>query len=98
MVRCGGRTHVLSPTEIDLIEAVGNYVEMQTARGRLLHRATLAAVEAELAPHGFVRVHRSRLVRRLANREVELTAAGDVTLRFDGDRRVAGSRRYRDRL
>jgi DNA-binding LytR/AlgR family response regulator len=55
-------------------------------------------MEEELAPRGFVRVHRSRLVRRVAIREIATTPAGDFTLTLDSGRSVAGSRRYRDRI
>ncbi len=98
IVRDGTRTHVLRPSDIELVEAAGNYVEVHTAQGPLLHRATLATMEEELAPQGFVRVHRSRLVRRVAIREIATTPAGDFTLTLDSGRSVAGSRRYRDRI
>ncbi|MGL4542320.1 MAG: LytTR family DNA-binding domain-containing protein [Polymorphobacter sp.] len=95
-VRDGARTHWLAPDEIDWIEAAGNYVELQTRRGPLLHRATLASVAQMLGGHGFVRIHRSRLIRLRAVRGIESTAAGDFELVLDGGTRVAGSRRFRD--
>lgn len=49
---------------IDWICAAGNYVELHWGGRVLLHRAPLSLVEAQLAPSGFVRVHRSTLVRR----------------------------------
>lgn len=97
-VRDGTRTHWLAPAEIDWIEAAGNYVELQTQRGAVLHRATLARVADDLAPHGFVRVHRSRLVRLAAVQGIESTAAGDFELLLASGARVAGSRRYRNLL
>ena len=54
----------LTPEQIDWVAAAGNYVELH-GRGRtILHRAPLSSLEAMLSPHGFVRVHRSTLVRR----------------------------------
>ena len=66
-------------------------------RGLILHRATLAAIEAQLGP-GFARVHRSRLVRRDAVRELRTLNSGDFELVLSDGRVIAGSRRYRDRL
>jgi hypothetical protein len=96
-VRDRGRIHWLEPGDIMVAEAAGNYVQLTTASGPLLHRATLGAMEARLGPR-FVRVHRSRLVRRDALREVRATASGDFELVLEDGRTVAGSRRYRDRL
>lgn len=94
-VRDGTRTHWLAPEEIDWVDAAGNYVELQTRRGPVLHRATLASVGDVLATHGFVRIHRSRLVRRAAVRSIESTPAGDFELVLADGRRLAGSRRFR---
>jgi hypothetical protein len=54
----------LAPDQIDWVSAAGNYVELH-GRGRtIIHRASLSSLEGALADHGFVRVHRSTLVRR----------------------------------
>lgn len=97
-VRDGSRTLYLLPGDIVSVEAAANYVELATASGTILHRTTLTAMEAELEPHGFVRVHRSRLVRRDVVREIRGTASGDFELLLSDGRTLAGSRRYRDRL
>ncbi len=67
----------LAPEQIDWIAAAGNYVELHAGRRTVLWRAPLSAVEAELAPHGFVRIHRSRLV---AQRMIARVRATDVVL------------------
>lgn len=54
----------LSPGQIDWISAAGNYVELHGLGRTLVHRAPLSAIEAALAEYGFLRVHRSVLVRR----------------------------------
>ena len=97
-VRDGSRTRWLEPDEVEWAQAAGNYVELNGAFGTLLHRRTLAALEAELAGHGFVRVHRSRLVRADAVRAVETRQSGDFDLLLASGARIAGSRRFRDRL
>lgn len=97
-VRDGSRTIWLAPEDILWAEAAGNYVELHGASGPLLHRTTLAALERALAPHGFARIHRSRLVRRAAVRAIETNASGDFDAVLDDGPRVGGSRRYRGRL
>ena len=97
-VRDGARTRWFAATEIERIEAAGNYVELLTGAGPVLHRATLANVEAELSPHGFVRIHRSRLVRAAAVTATTTTPSGDFEVVLASGDRVGGSRRFRDRL
>lgn len=97
-VRDGSRTIWLAPADILWAEAAGNYVELHTAAGSLLHRTTLAALERELAPYGFARIHRSRLVRREAVRAVETNASGDFDAVLTDGARLGGSRRYRSGL
>ena len=97
-VRDGGRIIWLAPTDILWAEAAGNYVELHTVAGSLLHRTTLAALERELAPHGFARIHRSRLVQRAAVRAVETNASGDFDAVLTDGAHLGGSRRYRSGL
>ena len=94
-VRDGARRQWFAAHEIERVEAAGNYVELHTPRGAVLHRATLTGVEAELAGHGFVRIHRSRLVRRDAVTAVAATPAGDFEATLASGAVVAGSRRFR---
>ncbi len=97
-VRDGARTTWLSPDDVQRVEAAGNYVELHARSGPLLHRATLSEMEALLAPQGVVRIHRSRLVRRAAVRQIETTPSGDFEALLDDGSRVGGSRRYRSAL
>lgn len=97
-VRDGSRTIWLASEEIEWAQAAGNYVELHGAFGSLLHRRTLAALETELAPHGFRRIHRSRLVRADAVRSIETRPSGDFVVGLSSGARLAGSRRFRERL
>ena len=90
----GSVTHHLPIDEIEHVAAAGNYVEIAWRGERLLHRATLSAVEAELGP-AFARIHRSRLVRRAAVRRVVTHKSGDFDVETQGGDTLRGSRRYR---
>lgn len=92
----GASTHLVPFGEINWIEASGNYVTLHTARREILHRATLASLAQELAPAGFVRIHRSRLVRLSAVRHVETAQSGDFSVTLVDGSVMRGSRRYRE--
>lgn len=83
----------LPPRQVDWVRAAGNYVELHGRSGTVTHRATLAATERALNPHGFVRIHRSLLVRRDV---IERVRHEDVVLR-DGTHLKLG-KRFKTRL
>lgn len=91
----GAVTHHLPVAEIEHVAAAANYVEIAWRGQMLLHRATLTAIESELAAAGFVRIHRSRLVRRDAVRRVVTLKSGDFDVEMASGAVLRGSRRYR---
>lgn len=97
-VRDGSRIVMLRPDEIDWVSAAGNYVELHGLFGSELARRKLTDIEAELAPHGFVRVHRSRLVRRTAIASSETRQSGDFDITLRSGVVISGSRRFRKNL
>ncbi len=94
----GAVLHRVPIAAIDWIEAAGNYATIHWDARELLHRTTLAAMEDALQDHGFVRIHRSRIVRRAAVRKVETAQSGDFTVTLAEGTVLRGSRRYRERL
>jgi len=56
--------------DITHVTAAGDYARLHTARGSFLERTPLSALETRWAASGFVRVHRSALVRVSAIEEV----------------------------
>jgi DNA-binding LytR/AlgR family response regulator len=97
-VRDGSRTAWLAPEDVEWAQSAGNYVELHGRFGTLLHRETLAALEEALAPRGFRRIHRSRIVRSAAVRAIETRPSGDFDVTLESGERLAGSRRFRARL
>lgn len=94
-VRDGARRRFVPLSEVVWIEAAGNYVELHCGSRPILHRAALSDMERQLHGAGFVRIHRSRLVRRGAVAQVESRPSGDYVVRLSDGRELAGSRRYR---
>jgi hypothetical protein len=83
----------LAPEQIEWVSAAGNYIEIRGAGRTLIRRASLAAAERELLRHGFVRIHRSTLVRR---DRIARVRPADVVL-HDGTSLKTG-KRYRSSL
>lgn len=94
-VRDGARRHFVPLDDVVWVEAAGNYVELHRGDAGLLHRASLSEMERRLQGAGFVRIHRSRLVRREAVAAVESRPSGDFLVRLRDGRELNGSRRYR---
>lgn len=97
-VRDGTKTIWLKPDEIDLVVAAGNYVELHGVFGTKLVRRTMAEIEDLTAPLGFVRVHRSRLVRKASISSIETRQSGDFEIVLRSGNSVGGSRRFRANL
>ena len=62
LVKRDDRVLVLQPEEIDWVESDGDYVRIHTANDTHFTRMKLAEIERRLAPEGFVRIHRCRIV------------------------------------
>jgi two-component system, LytTR family, response regulator len=90
------RGSVLVPvSEIDWIEAAGNYARIWTARRSYLLRAPLRALERRLGAAGFLRPHRQALVRVGAIRELVSSRDGDLIAVLGTGQRVPIARRRR---
>jgi two-component system, LytTR family, response regulator len=70
-VTLGGRIHLLSTTEIERIEALGNYAQLISGDRRFEVRETLLSLEKKLDPTRFVRIHRSTIVNLDFVKEVQ---------------------------
>lgn len=82
-IRDGARVIRVAITDILAVASAGNYVEVHLADGRKpLMRSPLAAVEAQLAPFGFVRTHRSWLVSAARVTGLTPTGSGDYTVQL----------------
>ncbi|KOX07532.1 LytR/AlgR family response regulator transcription factor [Streptomyces sp. NRRL B-3648] len=90
-VELGGVTRFVPLADIAYVEAQGDYARLHTGRGSHLVRIPLSTLEEQWRSHGFVRIHRSRLVA-LGRIEELRVDGGNLTVRI-GDRVLAVSRR-----
>jgi two-component system, LytTR family, response regulator len=98
LVRTNGRVHVLDPIKIDWVEAAGDYVTIHAAGKSHLVRDSLRNIEARLAPHGFLRIHRSTLVKLASIRELVAKDSGDHEVVLHDGTVLRLSRSYKDAL
>lgn len=71
-VKDGARIYLLQPDEVLYIQACGDYVTFFTATTQYVKEQTMKQLEEQLAPAGFVRIHRSVLVNVHAILRIEL--------------------------
>ena len=89
-LRVDRQTRLVRIGDISHVESQGDYVLFHTTSGQLMTKQTLSGVENELAERGFLRIHRSFLVRLGA---VTSHRASEVSL---GEITVPVGRSYRD--
>ena len=99
-LKCGGRSIWVDAAEVRWVKSASNYVEVAANGKTHLARATLSAIESQLADAGApaARVHRSYVVNTDHIREIKPTGEGDVKIEMSDGAVIPGSRRYRDRL
>jgi len=97
-IKANGRVLFVKPIEVIAARAEGNYLALVHKSGCYLVRETMATAEKKLAPLGFVRIHRSRLVNSMLVKDLRRDRTGTYLLRTnDGSEHPVG-RAYRDNL
>lgn len=101
-IKHNGRLKLFEVTELNRIEAAGNYVEvfirMEAGVKTYLLRESLTSMEHRLNPRQFARVSRSSLVNLEQVRELQNMFNGDFIVVLRDGSQVSGSRRYRQSL
>jgi two-component system, LytTR family, response regulator len=101
LVRTPDRILFLKASEIDHIEAAGNYLILHAGKERHMIRETMGAMESRLSDAGFMRISRSSIVNLSRVRELQPVAAGEYrVLMLTGVRldMTCGLREFQDRL
>jgi two-component system LytT family response regulator len=83
---------------VDWMDAADNYVRLHVRQREYLVRETLAALEAQLDPGRFVRVHRSAIVQIDRVAEIRSQSHGDAELLLEEGTKVPVSRTWRERV
>jgi two-component system LytT family response regulator len=84
---------VINVSEIDWIEAAGNYAQLWVGSRSYFLREPLQLLEERMRKHGFIRAHRSALVRLDGVRELIRDSAGALVASLGCGARIPISRR-----
>jgi two-component system LytT family response regulator len=98
VLRDRGRMVLLAADEVDWIGAEKDYVRVHVRGRSHLVRETMAAMEVQLPPGRFARIHRSAIVNLARIRELRPHANRELTVVLRDGTQLRLSRSYRARL
>ena len=98
VARRGAKHYFVRVADIDWIEAVGNYIRLQTGDKSHLIRETMKGVEAKLDPAEFVRIHRSVFVAVERIQSIEAREHGEYLVTMQSGTKFVSSRGYSERV
>jgi two-component system LytT family response regulator len=98
VIKAGGRVFFVRTDEIDWVEAAGNYVKLHVGPDAHLLRETMNALEAQLDPDMFFRIHRSHIVNIERVKELQPWFNGEYVVFLQSGARLTLSRGYREKL
>lgn len=94
-VRSTGKIEIVLVSEIEWVEAAGNYVRLHTPGARPLLRETMRNLVEQLDPSHFVRIHRGAVVNLDTIVKMEPLVSGDCIVRLRSGMRLRMSRSFR---
>ncbi len=97
-IRVGRETLRLDVSQIDWIDAAGDYMCLHAAGQTHVLRATMKELEAMLDPQVFQRVHRSTIVNLARVRSLRPHLNGECFLKLQSGQEVKLSRSFRDKV
>jgi len=98
LVRTGDRFFFVRAAEIEWVEAEEKYVLLHTPTQKHIVRHAISALEQQLAPAGFVRIHRCHLVNIEALQELVSLGRGDCIAVLKSGSQLSVGRSFKDRL
>jgi two-component system LytT family response regulator len=97
-IKVDGTLRVVRTADVDYWETDGNYVRLHVGPADHLLRSTSTAMEAQLDPGLFIRIHRRYIVNVDRIVEVQPWFAGDAIAVLRTGAKLRVSRTYRERL
>jgi two-component system LytT family response regulator len=98
IIRAEGRVFFIGASEIDWIEAQGNYVNVHGLGRAWLFREAIGTLETRLDPRRFRRIHRSTIVNLDSVRELRQGFHGDYVVVLRDGTELKLSHRFRSNL
>jgi two-component system, LytTR family, response regulator len=97
-VKSGGYVHFVRTSDLNYIEAAGNYVRLHVSAKSYLLRETMNDIQSKLNPKQFVRIHRSTLVNVDSVKELQPWFGGSSVVILNDGTRLNMSRAFRSDL
>jgi two-component system LytT family response regulator len=98
LLKSSGEIIFLKTSEIDWIEAEGDYVKFHVPGRTHLMRGTMAALEERLDSTRFIRIHRSTIVNADRLRKLSPSFEGEYAVVLQDGTKLRLSRGYHDRI
>ena len=98
IVKADGRISFLNTGEINWIEADDKYVHLHTSKGSRMVRQTLSAMESQLDPKKFMRIHRSAMVNVDRIKELQPLFSGEHSVLLEDGTKLTLSRNHKGKL
>lgn len=98
VIKMNGHVFFIKAEEIDWLEAEGNYVRLHAGKESYLLRDTITALESQLDPKRFIRVHRSAIVNIDRITELQPWFHGEYRIILGEGVQLTLSRTYREKL
>ncbi|HYK82151.1 MAG TPA: LytTR family DNA-binding domain-containing protein [Gemmatimonadales bacterium] len=95
-VKAQGKVSLLRVSEIEWIDAEGDYVRIHVGKAWHLLRETMKNLETQLDPERFVRIHRSTIVNLERVKELQPFFRGEYVVVLQNGTTLKLSRGYRD--
>jgi hypothetical protein len=98
LVRKLGREFLVAASDVEWLQAAGNYVNLRVRGHDYPLRCTMAAIEERLDPARFARIHRSYMVNLGQVASIEPLDTGDARVHLADGTVLPCSRRHREAL
>ncbi|HEY6206931.1 MAG TPA: LytTR family DNA-binding domain-containing protein [Chthoniobacterales bacterium] len=98
VIKAGGRITFLNTDQINWIEADDKYVHLHADNIHPMVRQTISAMETQLDPKKFRRVHRSAIVNVERIKELQPLFSGEHSILLHDGTKLTLSRNYKDKL
>ncbi|MFC5743283.1 LytR/AlgR family response regulator transcription factor [Dyella tabacisoli] len=98
VTKSGTKTFMLEHSDVDWIEASGDYVTLHAGKRSYLIRETMDSLERQLDPARFIRIHRSTMIALNRLSGYNLLPSRDALVTLKDGTVVRASRRYRRRI
>ena len=97
-IRDGDETTLVPVSDIDWIDAAGDYMCVHANDTVHIMRITMKQLEGLLNPLSFLRIHRSTIVNAARITSAQSLTNGEYLLSLEGGARLKVSRSYRDKI